>query len=271
MRLAAPSDMYEFTDALAEALQQVVDRFDTPGGRAFRVVSGGHPAPAASVWSALRSVEQIRRWHGWDDEGLEAEIRQIYFGEDVTEDPEAYTLQVQGGDRISVRPDGDGAKVTLVRAGLTGDPEWGAYYDDVTEGWITFVHQLRFMLERQPNAARRTLFFSGVADRTGPIATELGLAGIADEAAGTPISVGLLGEDVKGEVWFRSEHQLGITVDGWGGDGLLVVSYIPPLPSRPKGTAMAVLSTYGLDDARLTDLEQRWQDWWNPRYGGDAA
>lgn len=227
-------------------------------------------APAEAVWDALRRKERIRHWHGWEFDGLDAEIDLIYFSE-ITEDAAGRTLALGDGDRFTVEATDEGSRVILTRAAPSGDPEWDAYYDDVTEGWITFLHQLRFMLERQPSTDRRTLFYSGVADRSGPVATELGLAGIADEGAGTPISVGLVGEDVKGEVWFRSEHQLGITVDSWGGDGLLVVSYVPPSPSKPKGAAMAVLSTYGLDDARLADLDDRWQGWWTPRYASDEA
>jgi hypothetical protein len=77
----------------------------------------------------------------------------------------------------------------------------------------------------------------------------------------------LLGDDVKGEMWYRSDHQLGITVDAWG-NGLLIVSSVDPTPSRPKGAAMAILSTYHLDDTHLADLESRWQTWWTERFPG---
>jgi DNA-binding transcriptional ArsR family regulator len=45
VRLAAPDDLHRFTDALADALAEVIAAFDTPGGRAYRVVGAGHPAP----------------------------------------------------------------------------------------------------------------------------------------------------------------------------------------------------------------------------------
>lgn len=77
----------------------------------------------------------------------------------------------------------------------------------------------------------------------------------------------LLGEDVTGEMWYRSEHQLGITVDAWG-NGLLIVSSVDPAPSRPKGAAMAILSTYHLDDTHLADLDSRWRPWWTERFPG---
>jgi DNA-binding transcriptional ArsR family regulator len=45
VRLAAPDDLHRFTDALASALAGVIAAFDSPGGRAYRVVGAGHPAP----------------------------------------------------------------------------------------------------------------------------------------------------------------------------------------------------------------------------------
>lgn len=45
VRFAEPGDVHDFTDALADALSQVAARFDTPGGRLYRLVAGGHPAP----------------------------------------------------------------------------------------------------------------------------------------------------------------------------------------------------------------------------------
>ncbi|WP_214107117.1 winged helix-turn-helix domain-containing protein [Acrocarpospora catenulata] len=46
VRFAEPGDVHEFTDQLAAAVAEVAARFDTPGGRRYRLVAGGHPAPA---------------------------------------------------------------------------------------------------------------------------------------------------------------------------------------------------------------------------------
>ena len=172
----------------------------------------------------------------------------------------ARTLTVQGGDDIiRVEADGVGTRVTLTRAPRGANPDWDAYYTDVTEGWITFLHQLKFAVERRPGAARRTLFFAGSNESGLDVAAELGLP------AGPTVEAALVGEPVKGEVWFRSEHQTGITVDAWG-DGLLIVSGIAPSADKPDGAAMAVLSTYGLDDARLAELKARGTPWWTERF-----
>jgi DNA-binding transcriptional ArsR family regulator len=45
IRFAEPGDVHDFTDALAEAVTHIALRFDTPGGRRYRVVLCGHPAP----------------------------------------------------------------------------------------------------------------------------------------------------------------------------------------------------------------------------------
>ncbi len=46
VRFAAPSDVHDFTDALALAVAQVVAAHDTPGGRPYRLLAAGHPAVA---------------------------------------------------------------------------------------------------------------------------------------------------------------------------------------------------------------------------------
>ncbi|RIQ30103.1 winged helix-turn-helix domain-containing protein [Jiangella rhizosphaerae] len=45
VRFAGPGDVHTFTDDLTEAVRQVVARFDTEGGRPYRMVAGGYPAP----------------------------------------------------------------------------------------------------------------------------------------------------------------------------------------------------------------------------------
>jgi hypothetical protein len=201
-------------------------------------------APVDVVWEALRDKDKIRHWHGWDTEGLDDEIDLIFFT-DTVED--GTTLRLHGGDEIRLEPDGEGTRLTLTRAPRGDNPDWDAYYGEITEGWITFLHQLKFAVERQPGV-RRTLFYAGSNENAVNVEAALG-------------DGHLLGEEVKTEEWFRSEHQLGLTVDAWGG-GLLIVSSVDPTPSKPQGAAMAILSTYGLDDAQLAALDARWRPWW---------
>ena len=46
VRFAEPGDVHSFTDELADAIRQVVARYDRPDGRPYRMVASGHPAPA---------------------------------------------------------------------------------------------------------------------------------------------------------------------------------------------------------------------------------
>lgn len=46
---AQPAEVHQFTDALATAIAEVAQRFSTADGRPYRVVVGGHPAPANAV------------------------------------------------------------------------------------------------------------------------------------------------------------------------------------------------------------------------------
>ncbi len=224
------------------------------------------PAPVDVVWRWLRDPVEIRRWHGWEDEGLDDEIRLI-FGPDAVADEVAGTLHM-GGHLFTLVPDGPDTVVRVTRATPIGsDLDWDAFYDEVDEGWLTFLQQLRFALARHPDDDRRTLFLSGEirAATPTPPAEVLGLDGVEGVAVGQRYGVDAAsGEHLAGEVWFRSELQLGLTVDGWG-DGLLVVAAGPSGPA-PGATAMAVLTTYGLDDDTLDALSQRWTTWWGTRY-----
>lgn len=58
---------------------------------------------------------------------------------------------------------------------------------------------------------------------------------------------------------FRSDHQLAVTVDQWN-DGLLLVTW-------PRDSASVTLSVFGLDDAAVVDLSERWNAWWVDHVG----
>ena len=222
-------------------------------------------APVETVWEALRTKDKIRHWHGWEydgEGGLDGEIDLIYFSE-FSEDATAYVLELKGergGDRFEVEAVEGGSRLRLTRAPHSDDPEWEAYYDDVTEGWTTFLHQLRFALEHHPDEPRRTLFYSGPGKDSVMEALKVPTA-----AAGAQYELDLIGELATGRVWYRSENQVGLTVDSWG-DGLLVLSQIAPNEQKPNGATMAILTLYGVDDTERDAIDKRWRDWWSPRY-----
>ncbi|WP_116951703.1 ArsR/SmtB family transcription factor [Jiangella endophytica] len=49
VRFGEPGDVHAFTDELTEAVRHAVARFDAEGGRPYRLVAGGYPAPAAQT------------------------------------------------------------------------------------------------------------------------------------------------------------------------------------------------------------------------------
>ena len=43
VRFEKPENVHAFTDELAEAVRAVVERYDTEGGRPYRLIAAGHP------------------------------------------------------------------------------------------------------------------------------------------------------------------------------------------------------------------------------------
>jgi uncharacterized protein YndB with AHSA1/START domain len=106
-------------------------------------------APPETVWRALRDPAEIRRWHGWEYDGIAAEIDEIYVrGAIVVTEGRDLVL---GDTTVSVGP---GTRLVVKRDG--GEPG-----DVIDEGWIAFFHQLRFALERHPGRDRDTLLLAG--------------------------------------------------------------------------------------------------------------
>ena len=141
-------------------------------------------ASADAVWRALRDPAEIRRWFGWEyDEhgGLDEEIQVIFFQESTADD-DARVLDGGPGGVIALEDRGDSTVVRVTRAAPAGS--WDGVYDEVNEGWRTFLQQLRFYLERHPGQERRT----------------------------EHVAIG-------GEEWFRTENQVGTVRE----DGSLVI------------------------------------------------
>lgn len=211
-------------------------------------------APIEVVWRALRDRDDVRRWHGWDYEDIEAEIDVIYFAEREKEESQPEGPQrrlLRGANVFELEQRGDDTVVRVVMAEPPESDAWHGWYADIRHGWFTFIQQLRFYVERHRGEDRRTVFLSGFpADPAQPELPELlGLDGFAGSASL------LTGDEITGESWFVDEHQVGVTVDQWG-DGLLEVT-------RGRTPAGAILSFYGTDP---TEVEQRWQTWWSKHF-----
>ena len=215
-------------------------------------------APIDTVWSILRDPELIARWHGWECDELVEEIRTIYLN-GVTEYPDTYTLELSDGDRFTLHQVAGGVLVRITRSPRDPESDWAIYYDDINEGWWTFLQQLRFAAERHGMAERRTLFVEGRLAEPEPV-VDLGDAAILPVGAAYRAEAAT-GDSLTGTVWARGERQLVLTVDGWG-DGLLVLAEQLVNPHRPNGGAMVLLTTYGQDGATFAELTARWTAWW---------
>ena len=219
-------------------------------------------ADAPQVWTMLREPSKVAQWHGWQAEDLDAEIKQIYFSGDEEEAPDHTSFTVHGGDVFELHPEPNGTRVSITRAALDHNSEWAAWDEDITQGWLTFLQQLRFALERHPHGKRRTLFLQ-VPGGPGSAIEKLGLSDVP--APGNEYTLTLpTGEEISGKVWYRSNHQVGLTVHGYAehGDGLLIVADQPKIADvRPDGGSLAIISTYGLGAGRLDAIRSSWDSW----------
>lgn len=229
-----------------------------------RIIEVEIAAPRALVWRALREPAEIRNWFGWEAPSLAEEIQMIFV--DGAEADEAAGI-IQFGewegaaDRFELTERGGRTLLTVVRRGVMPEDGWGARYDEVIEGWITFTQQLKFYLETHRGDARRTLWLSSKAG-LGAIEA-VGLIGVGE--VGSHFARELSpGDAVSGEVWHWSRHQLGVVVAEWSG-GLLVVS------DRDGGGGTVLLSVYGLSDTEFAGLEMRWRTWWEATYPPGAG
>ena len=226
-------------------------------------------APIETVWRALRDPVEIQRWFGWDHPGLAEEVDYIFYkASTASEEDQTRRAIDMGDDRFVLEAIGEQTIVRLIRSAPASDVSWKGIYDDVVEGWITFVQQLRFAMERHRGAERRTLFLNGRARAAGtPLPGDaLGFGALSTVPVGERYAITTaFGERLEGTVWFRTAYQMGVTVDAFG-DGLLIPNDRPQTGKSPHGGGNVVITTYGLSDRAFADLQERWKRWWTATY-----
>lgn len=153
------------------------------------VVEVSIQAPLQRVWGALRDPAEIRRWHGWEYPALDEEIDIIYRRTATISDTDL-TLET-GAGRFELEPLGEATVVRICRPAPEGSPGWEGVVDEINEGWLSFVQQLRFYLERHAGRPRRSVRVQHVRQLP------------------------------TGEVFFTSAHQTGLVLDD---AALLVIS-----------------------------------------------
>jgi hypothetical protein len=191
------------------------------------------------VWEAVTQPPVIKQWFGWDYDGLDAEIQQIFVAEATLLAPER--MGWADGSFLEVTGDDDRSTVRAVR----GEPPAADVerWDPIEEGWKAFLIQLRYLLEEAPKGLRRTLYLTGTS--TGRQA--LGLA--------------------TGD-WTRAGSRVAWVVDADG--HLVVVSGRLPLDSPDAARIEIIVSTFGIDDATFDAYRETWSSRWAP-LARDAA
>ncbi|CAN5603297.1 hypothetical protein BH20ACT17_BH20ACT17_17490 [soil metagenome] len=223
-----------------------------------------------AVWRALRDRDELQRWFGWDAEGLAEEIEDIFVTHAVASDGERILRFDDIPDRFELEP--RGADETVLRlVGARLDPD---AYDGMHEGWLSFIAQLRFALERHPGKDRRTLYLTGQTPSADGH-TVMAALGLTDVQTGGDVgdSYEVRGDDgevaLAGELWATSPRQTAITVGG--GTGLLVATQLPADVKPPYGGATAIITSYGLSDDEFQRVRHSWTGWWQTRFSGATA
>lgn len=191
-------------------------------------------APVDEVWRELTVPSRIGEWFGWDYDGIDGEIREIFVDQATLDPPRRITFE----DGSYLELDGAGPG-TVVRAVLP-EPVDGATehtYDGMAEGWRTFFEQLRFLVDTRPTGPRRTIYLTGETE-----------------------GAALLELLPEGPIWHGSRYQrMAVNPDGH----LIGVAAQQPLDSAQPGSASVTVTSYGLDDAAFAALRGRWADRWS--------
>ncbi len=223
-------------------------------------------APIETVWRAVREPELIHTWFGWDADTLADEIKFIFV--DHAKELPGHVLSFGSWEgtehRFELSAEGMPTRLRVVQSS-DAPGGWEDVYEDITQGWVTFVQQLRLALDRHAGESRRTIFLSGAA-RPGVGEPSVALGLDRGVRPGQTYSAMLTsGDHVSGEIWHGTRFQTGFSVAQWG-DGLLVVTDKGISDKRPHGGGSVILTTYGLSDAAFAELEGRWTAWWGERF-----
>ena len=106
-------------------------------------------APIDTVWKAVLDPVEAQRWFGWDYPNLAADLVEMW--KDSRSDVAKREIWSDNmPDRFTFEDLGTHTVVRIVRSAPAGDNSWTGIYDDMIEGWITFMQQLKFALERHP-------------------------------------------------------------------------------------------------------------------------
>jgi hypothetical protein len=221
-------------------------------------------APIDRVRKALRDPKEIGLWFGWDYPTLDQDI-QMMFPDGIVEDVSSPGFS----DRFVVEDAGTHTVVRVIRSAPVSEGTWQGIYDDTAQGWVTFLQQLKFALERHAGQTRRTVYLNGRAKdaATLPPVFALNLHRLATVPVGERYEIATpAGETLRGTIQYRAAgDDLGLTVDDYG-EGLLVLNTRPRTAKSLHGGGAIVITTYGMDDSAFAAMRARWEAWWTHTY-----
>ena len=220
-------------------------------------------APIDVVWDALTIPVQIQQWFGWEYEGLEAEIQQIFVDVAAVNVSE-HAVRWPHGDEFLLQAEGSETRMLTYRPMPNVDsmPEQA---EDIDEGWNAVVEQLRFWLEHHRGEQRATIYLSGAAREEYPsVSAALGLE-VASAVGECYECSSVAGEQLAGTVWSRQNNVTGLTVEAYG-SGLIVLLDHDSRRQPPHGGGMVIISTYGLPSERFERIKRQWVSAWEDKY-----
>ncbi|MET0811156.1 MAG: SRPBCC domain-containing protein [Thermoleophilaceae bacterium] len=194
-------------------------------------------APRGAVWRALSERDELRRWFGWDYEGLSEEIDFIFFEHATRHAPDRIEFEDgAGGRRIELVA--DGPRRTLLRATKPAEgaaPAGDELYDGEREGWRAFFGQLDHYLANHDGEERRTISMTGEA------------------APGAALAL-LEGRAVRASSF--------VALADLAAEGFAAVEARADLDSSEPAQIRFTISAYGLDDQAFEALRARWAERW---------
>ena len=255
------------------------ERFEGPQDEETRAVEREIEvdAPVAAVWKALTDAEELSRWfplHAGVTPGLGGSVWMSWtHGEDhhapieVWEPERHLRTGPHEGAPLQIATDfylegrGGSTILRVVSSGFGKDEKWDYLYGAWSRGWDFELNGLRHYLERH-RGQRRHVAFANAAyacsdHEAWATLTEaggwFGSTGLSDLTSGGRYAFQTAsGETLEGGVAFwQPPWQFSGYVDGWN-DGLFRVELC-------EGTATVWLSTFGVDEADVAALEQKWR------------
>ena len=231
------------------------------------VVSVDIPVPLAKVWAYLREPALVRRWYGWDHDGLDAEVRAFVDTavetQDVVGDATIHTLTWPHHDRLTLRSaahEPRHTRLTVTRRSHEGMATFDGVRDEVDEGWIAFAHQLQFALTVHPDQDRRTLSMFGLPPATAPTGCSTAPGSSASAACPSAVTSRRAGPTARCSAGRSSTRRRSSSVCGCTGSPRCSSSSWRRPPRTPRRTAPSTRSCppTGSTTRRSRRSSERW-------------